>query len=149
MENNFDPVDLLKRAVEAHRDGWPLPDDVEEWVSDAFKEHLNTGRSMDEILGLSGGKGRRARTKVLEKMRNNNLKIAFGMLGTHYERSERVDIFMEDIVEFMLTKAENWLDNGVDEDADEYELAIARAVFACKGSLPKSRKQFQRILDMG
>ncbi|MET0063218.1 MAG: hypothetical protein ABW176_13080 [Candidatus Thiodiazotropha endolucinida] len=105
---------------------------------------------MDEILGLSGGgKGRKARTKVIEKIRNDNLKIAFTMLSSHYKPQERVNMLMEDIVEFMLTKAEAWLEDGIDENADEYDIAIARAIIACGGRLPKTRKHYKRILDMG
>ncbi|MBT3038823.1 MAG: hypothetical protein KME37_07745 [Candidatus Thiodiazotropha sp. (ex Codakia orbicularis)] len=65
------------------------------------------------------------------------------------DEKERVDALMYDIAEFIMTKAEDYAEHGVDEDADEYEIAIARAVLEVKGRLPKSRQQYERILNIG
>lgn len=143
-----DPVTLLEKAIRAREDGWPLPDDVEEQLSSALAEHVRTGKRLDEILGLSGGKGRNARTKLKERFRNEHLREAYRMIpGT--DEKERVDALMYDIAEFIMTKAEDYAEHGVDEDADEYEIAIARAVLEVKGRLPKSRQQYERILNIG
>lgn len=143
-----DPVDLLRKAIRAREDGWPLPDDVEELLSSALAEHVRTGKRLDEILGLSGGKGRNARTKLQERLRNDYLRGAYRMIPGLDEK-ERVDALMYDIAEFIMTKAEDYVEHGVDEDADEYEIAIARAVLVVKGRMPKSRQQYERILNMG
>ncbi|ODB82749.1 hypothetical protein A3193_18545 [Candidatus Thiodiazotropha endoloripes] len=137
------PEDLLLLAREANLSGYPLPDEVEEWVSDAFLVHLETGERLDELLGLAGGKGRNARTKAQLALRDRYLRDAFAMLSPHYEIQERVAILMYDIEEFMKTKLEGY---AVDENADEYELRIAAAIKAGGGQLPKGKRFYLRIV---
>ncbi|RLW63584.1 MAG: hypothetical protein B6D73_15195 [gamma proteobacterium symbiont of Stewartia floridana] len=143
------PEDLLLQALEANVNGYPLPDDVEEAVSDALRLHLESGISLDRALGLTGGRGRNARTKAKIKIRNDNLRKAFDLFSDYWSFSEAIDILMEEVNLFLEQKYAPYFVNGMDEDADLLDVYIAKAVFVVGGRMPRSKEQYIRIINMG
>src|SRR3990172_8385094 len=80
---NKDPLILFSLAVEAAETGTMPPPEVIQWYQSAILTHLQTGESLDVLLGLKkrGSKSRQLRTVYLLKKRNRFLYEAWTLSG--------------------------------------------------------------------
>ncbi len=120
------------------------PDLVKDWLSHGVRECLNTGVSLDEALGLSGGRGRKSVTMYLTGQRDELIRQACNLCGGSVsELGNKIQAF-----ETRVWPRWKHLESPPEHVTDLVKLKLYE-VFRVGLRVPGSSKQLRRICSLG
>ncbi len=141
--NSDSAVYLLTLADAVANDRLP-PDLVKDWIRYGVREYLNTDVSLDEALGLAGGRGRKPITMYLTWQRDELIRQACHLCGGSVsELGNKIQAF-----ETRVWPRWQHLESPPGHVTDLLKLKLYE-VFRVGVGVPGSSRQLRRICSLG